>query len=160
MMRKKRRQLGLTQQQLADKLKVKQAFVSELERGTKKPSIERLESIARALKCKAAELLDESGKESPIQCQPEPQKAETVFRDYGTPAGLRAFADDHALINALAVTPGEWAVLRAVQIEGISKDGYLQLLVTFRSVTRTCHGRVSEGSGRGQVSHGSAGRHR
>ena len=48
-LRARRIDLGLTQAQLADKLKVDQGYVSDLERGRRFPNLSRLAPLAEAL---------------------------------------------------------------------------------------------------------------
>jgi len=48
-LRARRRELGLTQEELASLMKVDQAYVSDLERGKRKPNLKRLAPIAEAL---------------------------------------------------------------------------------------------------------------
>lgn len=47
---KRRKQLGLTQENLADKVKVSRAYMGYIEQGRNAPSLEVLEKIARVLK--------------------------------------------------------------------------------------------------------------
>jgi len=50
---------GLTQVELAKKLKVKQPFVAALENGTKpNPSLDVLRRLAKALVCKVGDLVE------------------------------------------------------------------------------------------------------
>jgi transcriptional regulator with XRE-family HTH domain len=54
-----RRQAGLTQEQLAEQIKVEIATVSRYETGTTLPSLVTLEALAAALHVTMADLLDE-----------------------------------------------------------------------------------------------------
>ena len=48
---------GLTQQQLADKIGVKQKDVSRWENGTYNPKLDKLQLIAKALECEITDLI-------------------------------------------------------------------------------------------------------
>ncbi len=53
---RKRKQLGLTQDELAELLGIGQQSLSRMERGTMAPKFDRLEDIASALHCPVSEL--------------------------------------------------------------------------------------------------------
>lgn len=55
--KKAREQLGLTQEELAEKAGVHVSYISRIERGKVNPSYEVLESIAKTLKIKSSDLL-------------------------------------------------------------------------------------------------------
>jgi HTH-type transcriptional regulator / antitoxin HipB len=55
--RSRRRELGLTQQELADRLKVSQPYVASIEGGDKSPSIEVFAAMAEALQTTPSALL-------------------------------------------------------------------------------------------------------
>ncbi len=54
----KRQQLGLSQEALAFDAKSNRTYISDVERGTRNPSIEVVERIAKALGVSMGELLD------------------------------------------------------------------------------------------------------
>lgn len=54
-----RQKLGMTQQNLADRIQVSQGAVWQWENGRTKPSVENLVAIARALGCTVDDLLVE-----------------------------------------------------------------------------------------------------
>jgi len=56
-----RKSLGLTQRELGSKAGIAQEFISEIEKGKKRPSIEVLEKLCGALGCSADYLLGLSG---------------------------------------------------------------------------------------------------
>lgn len=56
--RRKRRLLDFTQEQLAEKLDVHRTYMSFIERGLRNPSLLMLFKISRALKIKLPELFD------------------------------------------------------------------------------------------------------
>lgn len=56
-LRSRRLRLGLTQAELAEKLGVAQAYISDLESGRKRPLVDTLATIADALKTTPARLL-------------------------------------------------------------------------------------------------------
>ena len=53
---RKRKQLGMTQDALAERLGIGQQSLSRMERGTMAPKFERLQEIADVLHCSVAEL--------------------------------------------------------------------------------------------------------
>lgn len=55
--RKRRLELRLTQQQVADKLGVSGPYISEIEAGRRTPSLDTVERLATALDCPALQLL-------------------------------------------------------------------------------------------------------
>ncbi len=56
-MRERRKSLSLSQEQLADRSGVDRAFLSNLERGQRKPSFGTVASIAKGLKMKYSRLV-------------------------------------------------------------------------------------------------------
>lgn len=55
--RDERRRLGLSQEELAFRSEMKRSYLSDLERGTRNPSIRAIERLAKALDVEAASLL-------------------------------------------------------------------------------------------------------
>lgn len=55
--KKRRTSLGLTQEELAEKVGISRAYMGFVEQGRNVPTLETLEKIARALKVKTSELL-------------------------------------------------------------------------------------------------------
>lgn len=62
-----REQRGLTQEQLAEAVGVKQAYISRLERGLSEPSLPVLRAIASTLHVNPGDLFDREGLEARIQ---------------------------------------------------------------------------------------------
>ena len=56
--RRLRKQKGLTQEQLADKVRVTSSYIGFIEQGVRNPSINTADKIARALGAKLSELFD------------------------------------------------------------------------------------------------------
>jgi len=56
--KRKRRLLNLTQEELAAKVGISPVYVGYIEQGRNTPSLEVLEKIAKALKIKTSELID------------------------------------------------------------------------------------------------------
>ena len=54
--RRKRKQIGISQENLAERLEISQQSMSRMERGVMMPKFERLPDIARELRCTVAEL--------------------------------------------------------------------------------------------------------
>lgn len=59
--RRLRRELGVSQEALADEAGIHRTYVSDVERGARNPTITVVEKLARALKVSAGELLDGAG---------------------------------------------------------------------------------------------------
>lgn len=55
--RQRRRELGLTQEQLAEKSELDQRFVSAVENGRRNLTVLKLQQLAQALNCAAGDLL-------------------------------------------------------------------------------------------------------
>lgn len=55
----RREEIGLTQQELAEKVNVDRSMISKLEKNKTLPSISTLESLAQALKMSISELIEE-----------------------------------------------------------------------------------------------------
>ena len=56
--KKRRNELGITQEELAEKIGVSRVYVGYVEQGRNTPSLEILEKIAKALKIKLSELFE------------------------------------------------------------------------------------------------------
>ncbi|MBC5824089.1 MAG: helix-turn-helix transcriptional regulator [Candidatus Eremiobacteraeota bacterium] len=67
--------LGLSQQDLADKLNRDRAFISAIERTSGFPRLQTLELIARALQCTVSDLLPPSHHRVPKQPRPANDRA-------------------------------------------------------------------------------------
>ena len=59
--RVRRRALGLSQEEFAEKVDCHRNFVGRIERGEQNPTVDTLLKIARALRCKISELFFEAG---------------------------------------------------------------------------------------------------
>lgn len=55
--REQRKRLGISQEELAHRADMKRSYVSDMERGTRNPSIKALARLAEALGVSASELL-------------------------------------------------------------------------------------------------------
>jgi len=65
--RAKRQQLGLSQEAFAFEARSNRTYISDVERGTRNPSIEVVQRIAKALGVSMGELLDGQIKAKPIK---------------------------------------------------------------------------------------------
>lgn len=54
---KRRKEIGLTQEDLADKVGISRAYMGYIEQGRNVPSLQKLEKIAKALKVSLSDLL-------------------------------------------------------------------------------------------------------
>jgi len=59
--RSRRRALGLSQEEFAEKVDCHRNFVGRIERGEQNPTVDTLLKIARALRCKISDLFFEAG---------------------------------------------------------------------------------------------------
>jgi transcriptional regulator with XRE-family HTH domain len=59
-LRKRRKEAGLTQEQLAFEADLERVFISWLETGKRQPTFQTMLKLAAALGCKAAELVEEA----------------------------------------------------------------------------------------------------
>jgi transcriptional regulator with XRE-family HTH domain len=133
-LRSARRAKDLCQTEVADKVGVKQGYISRLERGEKKPSVELLSRLAALYGVSESYLLGHATHEEPAPYRPKTYRP-VVDRD--TPPGLRELAADSALMDSLAVTPAEWQTLASIALPSpIDKSGYVQLLTTIRGISR------------------------
>ena len=66
---KRRKELGLTQAQVAEKISMEKESLSRMEAGKITPSLERLEKIAIALKCPIADLFRDTSLDTQAQAQ-------------------------------------------------------------------------------------------
>lgn len=57
--KKRRKALGLTQEQLAKRVGTTRIYITYVETGVKVPSLAMLKTIASALECKAGDLIDD-----------------------------------------------------------------------------------------------------
>ena len=57
--KKRRKALGLTQEQLANRVGTTRIYITYVETGVKVPSLAMLKTIAAALECKAGDLIDD-----------------------------------------------------------------------------------------------------
>lgn len=67
LVRKLRKERGLTQQQLSEAAAISRSYISEIETGEKHPNTRRLEQLARALGVHPADLLVQDGEDSGIR---------------------------------------------------------------------------------------------
>ncbi|HHW89647.1 MAG TPA: helix-turn-helix transcriptional regulator [Clostridiales bacterium] len=52
-----REELGLTQEDLANRARVNRCYISELENGRRNPTLKTLKKLAKALNCKVGDLV-------------------------------------------------------------------------------------------------------
>jgi transcriptional regulator with XRE-family HTH domain len=127
-----------TQRQLADIVGMDQGHISRLENGGKGVSMEHLQVLAKELGVTISHLLGEDlMEESGIYSATITGVRATILSNYNTPQGLRDLASNADLITALKITDGEWMALNSIQLTNdVSMDGYMQLLITVRAISR------------------------
>jgi len=124
-----RKAQALSQAEVAVALGVPQTFISKLELGKKKPSVETLTKLAAIYKVRVADLLGEDDEEA--------RHAGPAALDRHAPQGLWDLAEDEALHTALAISPAEWLALASIALPSpTDKEGYVQLLETIRRISR------------------------
>jgi len=88
-LRTMRNKLNLTQSALAERVGITQAYLAELEKGTKRPSLDVLERLCSALNCSADYLLGLSD-----------NKSYRTMREESLPAGLKSLTPEMLRIVA------------------------------------------------------------
>ncbi|HHJ80626.1 MAG TPA: helix-turn-helix domain-containing protein [Candidatus Tenderia electrophaga] len=132
-LKKARKDRQLTQRELANLTKMDQGHISRLENGGKGISMEYLHEIAKALGVTVSHLIGEDIREDRASYQ---TNAGSPSINNDSPAGLRELANDPQLTAALNISAAEWQALKSIQLANeVSKDGYVQLLITIRAVT-------------------------
>ena len=130
-LRAARQAAGLSQVELAKRVSSDQAIISRLERGTSMGTPELLRAIGKELKVTVSQLLGEDTTEHAVR-----PTRDAIAANRKLPAGLRDLADDDTLIKAMKITARELKNLASLDLPGpVSKDGYVQLLITIRAVT-------------------------
>jgi len=122
-----RKAAGLTQNEVATALGVGQSFLSKLERGDKRPNVELLSKMAVLYGVTESSLIGTETNQS--------MQHALIEGDF-IPAGLRELSQDKALIDALAISSEEWRTLLTLNVSGVNKAGYIQLLTTIRGVSK------------------------
>lgn len=117
-LRQARRNMGLTQRVVAEKLGVEQSYISAIELGMRTGSAKTLARLSEYLNMPIAGLSDE-----PVEIDlPE-----------GAPAGLVHLLSDRSLCNGLRISPAEIeSMMTPRPIEPLSKLAYLHLLTLLR----------------------------
>lgn len=128
-----RSRAGLNQTELARRAGIGQSMISRVERGDRVPSAEQLTHIAAALGVPVSDLMPATGGVSDRKAGYQ-AAIHAVLSDYDSPHGLRELVTDSDLLQALNVSDEEIRILSAIPVDGVSKDGYVQLLITLRAV--------------------------
>jgi transcriptional regulator with XRE-family HTH domain len=117
-LRQARRNMGLTQRAVADKLNVEQSYISAIELGQKTGSAKTLARLSEFLQVPIAGL-----HEDPVELElPE-----------DTPPGLVHLLSDQSLAKGLMISEDEIRVMMTLQPDQpLSKLGYLHLLTVLR----------------------------
>ena len=125
--------LGLMQSDISGALGVARGLAGDWERGTREPSLVHFVELVKFLGCSADWLL---GTELPAaratQVQDSRRSREVVLADYSSAPGLRALAEDAALVRALLVRGDEWQALHRLDAASLTKAGYLAVLCLLR----------------------------
>lgn len=131
-----RKARGMTQKDLAAQLGIDQAHVSRIENGSKVASVELLARIAKLLGVPLSELIDDTVTE-PEDTYETGGIVSALHSDYNLPDGLRDLLNDKAMTEAMNITDDEWRALASMRTPGVvSKDGYIQLLITLRAISQ------------------------
>ena len=129
--REARRAAGISQAALANALDITQPAISRMEADEFEASATQLVQIAKILDVPLDSLMPGVSDDSENYSRP---LAKEILSDYSAPAGLHALASDKSLLEAMNITSEELDLLHALPLEGVSKDGYVQLLITIRVV--------------------------
>jgi transcriptional regulator with XRE-family HTH domain len=130
-LRAARKAAGLTQVELARRVKSDQALLSRIERGEAVGRPELLRALARELKVTVSYLLGEDASDPAVR-----PTRDAISGDRKMPKGLRDLVDDETIIKAMKVTARDLKTLASIDLPGpIDKDAYVQLLVAVRAVS-------------------------
>ena len=108
-------------------------MISRIEKGDRVPSTAQLTHIAAALGVPTSDLMPSTDSVADDQANYR-AAIRAVLSDYDSPHGLRELVTDNELLQTLNVSDEEISILSAIPVDGISKDGYVQLLITLRAV--------------------------
>ena len=128
-----RAKAGLSQKELAQRVGIGQPMISRIEKGDRVPSTAQLTHIAAALGVPTSDLMPSTDNVADDQANYR-VAIRAVLSDYDSPHGLRELVTDNELLQTLNVSDEEISILSAIPVDGISKDGYVQLLITLRAV--------------------------
>lgn len=70
--RRRRRELDLSQEELAERAELHQTYISDIERGGRNPSLDNVEKLAKALNISITRLFIEYG----VEVESEPEKGD------------------------------------------------------------------------------------
>lgn len=133
---------GLNQTEVGNALGVGQRFVSKLENGERRPSVETLAKLAKLYGVSETYLLGgepaiKQGHSASGGNAGGSANGAIVNAGRSPPNGLEELEADRLLVEALAITPEEWTALRSIELPGpADKGGFIQLLATIRGITR------------------------
>lgn len=134
--RMERTRLGISQAELSRIVDCDQSFLSRIERGVSQGTPELLSALARALKVSISYLLGEDMTES-REAYEATSPARKILKSTKSPVGLKELATDTRLVDALQIQDWEWEALQSLKLpKEVSKDGYVQLLITIRAITK------------------------
>jgi transcriptional regulator with XRE-family HTH domain len=128
-----RKRLGISQAELARRVGIDQPSISRLEKGERQLSANQLARIAAALNTTVADLMPSTSGSDAVDGSHSPA-VQAVLSNYDAPQGLRDLVTDKSLMSALAISDEEVRILSAIPVDGVSRDGYVQLLITLRAV--------------------------
>ncbi len=130
-----RRKANISQAQLGQKTGLGQSMISRIEKGDRVPSAELLARIASVLDVAVSELMPSINIDSIAKAQNiHIAGTDGFIVNDGFPPGLRELVSYSHLLQALNVTDEEIGILSAIPIDGVNKDGYVQLLIAIRAV--------------------------
>lgn len=136
-LKRARKNLGITQPELATRSGLSQGFLSKLEAGKADISLEKIQTLATALGVSAKYLLDET--EPPATESGDPLQQIREHQDI--PPGLRELVTTECLLEILKIQASEWQVLLAIarqwpEASLTPRDGWVQILLTLRTASR------------------------
>jgi transcriptional regulator with XRE-family HTH domain len=126
-----RQAVNLTQKEAAAALNIYQSFLSRLESGAKHPNVKLLSQMAKLYGVTESDLIS-----ADLPTQPVASANTMQTSNSSALLGLQELAADKALVNALQMTNEEWRMLLCLDLSGVTKDGYIQLLTTIRGVSK------------------------
>lgn len=130
----RRKDMKLTQDQVARKVGVHANYIGYLERGLRRPGDKTLIALCAALELDKATLFATL---NPLFRDIVKTSGELADEELSTPASLQALLQDEALLAELGTTPDEVAKLRALSVFGDipSKEDYARVFRVLKEIT-------------------------
>jgi CheY-like chemotaxis protein len=146
--KKQRAALGISQEELADRAGLHRTYISDVERGTRNPSLQSIAKLAKALELTMATLFGPAGQELPeiLLVEDDPNDVELTRRAFHQACianPLQVIVDGRAALDYL-FAGGSHAAQRGARLPGVvlldlnlPKLGGIEVLRRLRADART-----------------------